>query len=45
MCLVVVAFVVVRELSYPPPPPIPQVQSVQWHPYSPELLATGGYDK
>ena len=44
MCLVVVAFVVARELSYPPPP-IPQVQSVQWHPYSPELLATGGYDK
>ncbi|XP_064386445.1 periodic tryptophan protein 1 homolog [Halichondria panicea] len=22
-----------------------KVQSVQWHPYSPELLATGGYDK
>jgi len=22
-----------------------QVQCLQWHPYEPELLATGGYDK
>ena len=22
-----------------------QVQCLQWHPYEPELLVTGGYDK